>query len=41
MQLCDRDKPHRKFTFFSVDIVDTNEMFQIDCVDNGKSEFSM
>ena len=31
-----RDKLHAKFTFFTVD---ANETFQIDCVDNGKSQF--
>ena len=36
-----RDKLHTKFTFFTVDTVDANELFQIDCVDNGKSEFCM
>ena len=28
-----------KFTFSIVDTVDANETFQINCVDNGKSEF--
>ena len=33
-----RDKLHAKFTFFAVD---ANETFQIDCANNGKSEFCM